>query len=93
MPDRIWEQGVLFLIIAAIGYASYRGMGWLATHAILPAVQSHVSFLKCVADSITAQTALIKHIEEQLDSLYRMLGKTREDSQYQPPSSQEKANH
>jgi hypothetical protein len=78
MTDKIWEQGVLFLIIAGIGYASYRGVSWLAAHAILPAVQSHVSFLKCVAESIQAQTALIKHIEDQLDSLYSLFGRTRE---------------
>jgi len=83
MSDKIWEQGVLFLIIAGVGYAAYRGLGWLATHAILPAVQSHVSFLKCVAESIQAQTALIKHIEDQLDNLYNLLGKTRSPGQDQ----------
>lgn len=80
MSDRIWEQGVLFLIIAGVGYAAYRGLGWLAVHVFLPAVSSHVSFLKVVADSITAQTALIKHIEEQLDNLYSLLGRRRLDS-------------
>ena len=86
MSDRIWEQGVLFLIIAGTGYAAYRGLGWLAVHAILPAVQSHVSFLKVVAESITAQTVLIKHIEEQLSNLYSLLGKSREDNGIRPPS-------
>ena len=77
MPEKIWEQGVLFIIIAGVGYASYRGVAWLSVHAIMPAVMAHVEFLKVVSDSIKAQTELIKHIDDQLDSLYDLIGKSR----------------
>ena len=79
MPEKIWEQGVLFLIIAALGWAAYRGIAWASTHAILPAVQAHVDFLKVVSESIRAQTELIEHIDSQLDNLYAILEKSRKD--------------
>ena len=78
MPEKIWEQGVLFLIIAGLGFGTYRGVSWLSINAIMPAVTAHVSFLKCISDAITVQTELIKHIDQQLDQLYSLMNKPRD---------------
>lgn len=79
MPEKIWEQGVLFIIIAGVGYGAYRGVAWLAVNAIMPAVSAHVDFLKVVSDSIKAQTELIEHIDNQLDNLYSLINRSRKE--------------
>ena len=78
METKVWEQGILFVILAALGFAIWRTIGWAAQHIVIPAVESHIQFLKVVSESIQAQTELIEKIDNQLEGLYSVLGKDRD---------------
>lgn len=74
MEMRQWlEQGVMFCILAATGVALWKITVWVAANVVMPATQAHIGFLKTVSESIKAQTVLLEHIGEQLESLHSVI--------------------